>query len=794
MMFYTFKYFLFVFWLSSLLFAQSQSDALLKLSHYTQNTVSSPQMSDYLDAGIVNLGSHNLDAVNAQLLKTPSRNKNTQAKVQAVVDAYNQRIAAFLSIMTNYILSGSKAPVIVLNGDAQITLDLDEEYTDFGAYATDASDQNITSRIVVQNNVNIHKVGTYTVIYTVTDSAGNKSTLTRIVNVIDFYLYIPKVIDDATAIRFLNKATFGATKESIENLKNKGVKKWLDEQLSMPYVAHMHLRKTIEIGKAFEPIENPDSVESYLSGNSKFNDENNKDIMRWQLNALFHTFLFEKDQLRHRVAYALSQIVVENLAEPYFRKHADGLSAYMDILTKNAFGNYKDLLLEISHSSSMGVYLTYNGSQKKQIVGNTIIYPDENYAREIMQLFSIGLNKLNLDGSVKLDAQGKPIATYTQEDVNNLARVFTGWEVGNSRKRYGELYRLSDITHPLKFVSEYHDFEAKRVLGQTIPAGNDGDQDMEDAINILMSNSNIAPFISKQLIMRLTKSNPSPDYVRRVASVFNDNGKGVKGDLKSVVRAIFLDRELWEDNSSKKFKEPFLAYMEFLRTFEIEPLPLLKREPQASDVPNAFALQDTTDFAYQCPTRATTVFNFYDNNFIPNDDYFKEHKLVAPELQIQPENMLIAFSNKIKNALGYHNRVELVDKYGSVDKIPTTGREKYLLNLEEEYNIVEKELEGSVDGVFKTFDTGSRENDTTANAQGETNRDRALHKLIEHLDKKITGGRLLEEQKEILFNKYIEILYQGKISRNAHPKVVIFDRVISPIIRFIVTSEINMVE
>ncbi|MCK4440828.1 MAG: DUF1800 family protein, partial [Sulfurovaceae bacterium] len=322
---------------------------------------------------------------------------------------------------------------------------------------------------------------------------------------------IPSNIDDATAIRFLNKATFGANKESIEDLKFKGVVAWLNEQLNLPLNDNQYLIKMIELAKKMSPNENSYTIKEYFADNDiMFNhDIASFQSPRYRMSSWFDIALTSKDQLRQKVTYALSQIIVESDFEPIFKRRAEALATYFDILQRNAFGNYKDLLNEISLSSGMGVFLTFNGNKKKyQNEANVTVYPDENYAREIMQLFSIGLMKLNIDGT-SIFNNGKPIPTYTQNDVNELARVFTGWDLKRNNK-YGKVgIKRGDYTHPLEFTPDYHDNGEKKLLGKTIPAGLTGEQDIQKAIDIIMSNSSVAPFISKQLIMRLTKSNPS---------------------------------------------------------------------------------------------------------------------------------------------------------------------------------------------------------------------------------------------------------------------------------------------
>ncbi len=639
--------------------------------------------------------------------------------------------------------------------------------------------------------------------------------------------YIPKDINNSIAIRFLNKATFGADQASIEDLKSKGVQRWIDEQFEVPLEENLYLKKTIEIAKSAEPETNPYSIAEYLADNDKvFNKEKASfHSPRFMQSAWFDIALRAKDQLRQKVTYALSQIIVESDFEPIFTRRGEALSRYFDILSHNAFGNYKQLLQDISFSSSMGLFLTYNGNKKLYYNdANISIYPDENYAREIMQLFSIGLNRLNLDGSAQKDKNGALIPTYTQEDVNQLARVFTGWDSkrsgngdANSGDKFGRVgFRRGDFTHPLEFTSIYHDDKKKVILGQSIEAGLSGDEDIKRAIDIITSDTNVAPYISKNLILRLTKSNPSPAYIKRVATVFKESG----GDLKAVVKAIFLDQEIWDDIKklkSVKIKEPLVAYTNFLRLVKVKPLPYWYfcgyAKPSDNDasnckkVSNKFLFNNPKDFLNQGASRAPTVFNFYDNSFIPNNSEFKTTKSVAPELQIQNDTMLIKFNNEIRRAFDFDLRYMLTQKrdnkrYPDIksllknapkDKnIPIyyVGANKYTIDLNDDYNFLENKIDGDSDGDFKNLKDSYQGGDQKMIK-------RAVKSYIDYADLKITGGLLTSDEKELLY----EAITQKKIYNHwadddtkFAKQRQIMDRVIRPIYRAIVTSDKFMIE
>ena len=608
------------------------------------------------------------------------------------------------------------------------------------------------------------------------------------------YSYIPKKIDDYIAVRFLNKATFGATAQSISELKQKGVVKWLDEQLNMPILdKNLHLRTTIDIAKKFEPDSFKDSIEEYLADNDiVFNKEKASfQLRRYQNSAWFTISLFQKDQLREKVTYALSQIIVESLAEPIFTRRAEAIARYFDILRDNAFANYKNLLLDISHSSSMSLYLTFNGNKKEHKVGDSIVYPDENYAREIMQLFSIGLKELNIDGTPILDKDGKTIPTYTQKDITEVAKVFTGWDIKRN-PRYGLIgFTRGDLTHPCEFTSDYHDYREKKILGKTIPAGLSGSEDIEAMVDILMNHKNIAPFISKILIQRLTKSNPSKEYVTRVAKLFNDNGKGVKGDLKAVVKAIFTDKEFWSDIKSKKivkFKEPLIALTQFYRAFNAQPFPKFRLKGKSYDIENVFFLNEPSSIG-QVAGRAFSVFNFYDKDFIPNDDYFKANNLVAPELQIQTEAAIISLNNHLFDRLRVFEKKVVGSGGGNI------RWDRIILDCSQEDNVVELALEGSIDGNIENLEDKSYEDEKKQNQNIKTKSELALKALIEHLDIKLTGGQLPQEFKDELFKKHIETFYSSSVeNKGDKTKREIYKWITAPLIVAIMTSNINMTE
>ncbi len=342
------------------------------------------------------------------------------------------------------------------------------------------------------------------------------------------------------------------------------------------------------------------------------------------------------DQLRHRVGLALMEILVVGFdgLHPAWTQYE--MAAYMDILWDNAFGNYRTLLEKVATSPVMGIYLTFLNSRKAASSGSV---PDENFAREIMQLFSIGLYQLNLDGSQKL-ANNKPIETYTLDDVAGLARVFTGWTWNNFDTSTPDFHR-----RPMVQDAAEHELGAKTFLGTTIPAGTDGVASLKIALDTIFAHPNVAPFISKQLIQRLVTSNPTPAYVQRIATIFENNGSGVRGDLRAVVRAILLDTEARNDSAAAsstsfgRLREPVLRFTGWARAF------------RATSPSGTWSIGDTSGTSYglaQSVGRSPTVFNFFRPGYTPPSSAISTASMVAPEFQITNEVSVVGYVNFIQ--------------------------------------------------------------------------------------------------------------------------------------------------
>ncbi|MBU3005549.1 DUF1800 domain-containing protein [Paraglaciecola arctica] len=416
------------------------------------------------------------------------------------------------------------------------------------------------------------------------------------------------------AARLLNQASFGPSETSIEKVVELGREQWIDWQMELPLSSQVDY--LIELQSTF-------SVEDELSRMHR--------IEAWWQNTLRG-----EDQLRQRVAFALSEIFVISENSNFFEEYV-GIANYYDVLAKHAFGNYRALLEEVTLSPMMGMYLSMLGNEKPNSERN--IRPDENYAREVMQLFSIGLVELNLDGTVKLDETGSHIPTYDQSTIEGFAHVFTGWNFnGTTEQTWWHWWDNYDALNPMQAVQARHDIGTKTLLNDVIlPANQSAELDLTQALDNIFMHDNVAPFISKQLIQRLVTSNPSAEYVARVSAIFNNNGAGERGDLGAVVKGILMDDEAIHGhvnypNVFGKLREPILKATHLWRAFK------------AYSPSDRFQQGYPDYFFKQAPLAAPSVFNFFSPGFSP-PGVIAEQGLVAPEFQITTENYAIRTSN-----------------------------------------------------------------------------------------------------------------------------------------------------
>jgi uncharacterized protein (DUF1800 family) len=367
------------------------------------------------------------------------------------------------------------------------------------------------------------------------------------------------------------------------------------------------------------------------------------------------------DAVRKRVALALSEIFVVSLSGLDFSWRSHAIAAWWDMLAANAFGNHRALLEAVSLNPAMGWYLNTKGNMKEN--PSTGRLPDENYAREVMQLFSIGLVELNPDGTAKLDADGHKIDSYRQDDVSNLARVLTGYDwdrtgnvntveptqnrtIGNTS--FARLPMTSDPTkHLPSSTTTKHSAMAASFLGTTIEAGTDPTVALRRALDTLSNHANTPPFFCKQMIQRLVTSNPSAAYVGRVSAAFVNNGSGVRGDLKAVLRAILLDDEACDPArvtaaNGGKLREPILRFVQWGRTFGLNSARGSWKISDQSNPANALG---------QSPLRSGSVFNFFRPGYVPPQTSMAIDGLVAPEFQLVNESSVGGYLNRMQSVI-----------------------------------------------------------------------------------------------------------------------------------------------
>src|SRR5579871_3347391 len=331
----------------------------------------------------------------------------------------------------------------------------------------------------------------------------------------------PPPVSAAEAARLLTQASFGPDDSSISSVQSSGVNGWISQQIAMP--ATLTMVSDLDAQLAQLKMTNASAT---LSANQFYGE-------------FWKQATTDSDQLRQRMRFALSQIFVVSLNDSTIANDIRGAGSYYDMLGANAFANYRTLLEQVTLHPMMGIYLTYMSNQKEDPAGTRT--PDQNYAREVMQLMSIGLVKLNTDGSPQLDTNGQPIPTYTQDDILGLSKVFTGisWyspTPTNTTFFGGNRDPNADNT-PMIFYPQFHSTSQKQFLGTTIPASSTPDVagDLKIALDTIFNHPNVGPFIAQRLIQQFVTSNPSHAYIQRVATVFNNNGSGVRGDMAAVM-------------------------------------------------------------------------------------------------------------------------------------------------------------------------------------------------------------------------------------------------------------------
>ncbi len=436
----------------------------------------------------------------------------------------------------------------------------------------------------------------------------------------------PAPISAAQASRFLQQATFGATRADITQVQSLGFDGWITDQMVRPRTSHWDWL-----------VSNGFAVSANVNNTNGFD------------NTVWRQIISEPGQLRQRVGMALSEMLVVSINGLNVSWRQFTAAAWLDTLLDNAFGNFRTLLERITFNPGMASFLTFLNNRRANPATGSM--PDENYARELMQLFTIGLNRLNMDGTLQLSG-GQPIDTYTPQDVSQLARVFTGLSLDSNDNSTPDRYR-----RPLIVNASNHESGASTFLGATVPAGTDGVAAVGIALDTIFAHPNVPPFVSRQLIQRLVTSNPSAAYVGRVAAIFANNGAGVRGDLRAVVRAILLDPEARADtangSASGKLREPVVRLANWARAFG------------ATSSGGLWPIGDTsssTNRLAQSFGRAPSVFNFFRPGYTPPNTAIANASRVAPEFQITNEPSVVAYVNYmqgvIQNGIGNDVRAD----------------------------------------------------------------------------------------------------------------------------------------
>lgn len=405
----------------------------------------------------------------------------------------------------------------------------------------------------------------------------------------------------AAAARFLDQTSFGPTSATITQVQQIGLQAYLNQQFNTA--------QTVMPNIPVNPYPTQCLNASYPCAESEW----------WQV------ILTSNDQLRQRVAFALSELWVTSSATI----PGEGMVPYMNLLAKDAFTNYRTIMSDVTLSPAMGQYLNMLNSNKAP----TGQIPNENYPRELLQLFTLGLNLVNLDGTAQVDSSGNPIPTYSEADVQGLARAFTGWTFSNTDGSSPTRFPNNTLawTYPMQSVAANHDTGSKTIIGGVVlPAGQTAQQDVDASLDVVFNHPNIAPFVCKQLIQHLVKSNPSPEYVSRVAAVFKNNGNGVRGDMKAIITAILMDTEARAADTNPNadgghLREPILYMTNIIRGLGFTST---DANPTAD-----YAYMSLSNYANNLserPMRSGSVFNFFPPSYVVPGTSFN-----APEFSLE---------------------------------------------------------------------------------------------------------------------------------------------------------------
>ncbi len=453
--------------------------------------------------------------------------------------------------------------------------------------------------------------------------------------------------------RFLTQATFGPTSAEIDRVKTMTYSAWIDEQFAKPQALHrLYLNQaSADLAANGQTVSTSNFFDSYWA-----------------------QAIAGDDQLRQRAAFALSEIMVISFTDATLRNQPRGVASYYDMLGADAFGNFRKLMEDVTLHPMMGIYLSHLKNQKEDTTTGRV--PDLNFAREITQLFTVGEYKLNPDGTVIMGTDGRPAVAYKSADLEGLSQVFTGWSwyagpeltdrtnarfFGNNANIERDWRPMQDYTR-FTVNTDLHSISAKNFFGVTIPVQTVPDTvgDLKLALDTLFNNPNVGPFVGKQLIQRMVTSNPSPAYVRRVAAAFNNNGSGVRGDMKAVWKAVLLDPEARTATNATtygKLREPVVRLANFMRAFNVKSI--------SGRYTGIGSTDDPATQLNQTPMFSPTVFNFFRPGYVPTSRVITDAGLVAPELQITHDLSVAGYMNYMRSWITVNTTRDLRQDYSA---------------------------------------------------------------------------------------------------------------------------------
>lgn len=479
---------------------------------------------------------------------------------------------------------------------------------------------------------------TFGTIVSASSSQGSQSPA----NTMDANGFLP---NEAAASRFLSQAALGYSFADIEEVTQIGRSQWIDNQFALPVAFRLQDRVAYYHDYARTGLGDPQT--GTRSG--------------WWDNSWWHYHMSSHDLLRQKIAFALSELLVISEISS-FGSNPYPLAAYYDIFLENAFTNYRTILQKVTYNPAMGLYLTFLNNPKSDVSQNR--FPDENYSREVMQLFTIGTVKLNQDGSVVTDSAGQPVPTYDNEDIFELSKVFTGLTWADRTQFYRGALNSQSYLQDMVMWENYHEPGPKNLLeGYTIQDRNpiDGNADIQEALDHLFNHANTPVFVSYYLIQRLVTSNPSPQYISDIAGVFINNGEGVRGDMKAIIKAILTHAEASSCQSGDAedygaLREPFTRYMQ------------LQRALNASTASGVYRneMNNIYSFTGHRPLASPSVFNFFQRDYAPIGPVTNGEK-VAPEFQITNTQSIAGYLGGLWEWIIDNNPADENDLYSNED-------------------------------------------------------------------------------------------------------------------------------